>query len=433
MNKETSGINIRARLIELKSKTFTLSEDWSVVLLGGLLIVLLLSGLKLPVPEFGWNDFSSLLQLFHFKNIVIYLSWFAITYAILLLGAFLNGKSIKAHALAVPLVYGLSFIALLIAGNGFIKNLGLEAVIFSLVIGLVIRNFISLPEWFKESLSSEMIVKIGLVMLGSGILFSDIMKAGGLGLIQSFLVVLAVWYFAFWLCRKLKIDKELSLMISSAVSICGVSAAIATAGAIKGDSRKLSYVVSMVLITAIPMMLVMPVLAQWMHLSPEITGAWLGGSIDTTGAVVASGSLAGEEALKISTIVKFSQNVLLGIAALLISIYWSYRGKDTNENTEKVNLRIIWQRFPKFILGFVGMSLFFSFFVDKTITKEIGPVLKNFQGLFFTFAFTSIGLETNVRDLIKQNSLKPFYVFLLAQLFNVVFTLVIAYWLFGNT
>src|SRR3546814_3448780 len=97
------------------------------------------------------------------------------------------------------------------------------------------------------------------------------------------------------------------MMISSAVSICGVSAAIATSGAIKGDSKKLSYVISMVLITAIPMMITMPYLAQYMGLSQEVTGAWLGGSIDTTGAVVASGSLVGEDALKISTIVKLDR------------------------------------------------------------------------------------------------------------------------------
>src|SRR5690606_40776882 len=99
-----------------------------------------------------------------------------------------------------------------------------------------------------------------------------------------------------------------------AVSICGVSAAIATAGAIKGDTRKLSYVISLVLIIAIPMMIFMPMIANHFNFSEEVTGAWLGGSIDTTGAVVASGTLVGETALKVSTIVKFSQNVMLGIA-----------------------------------------------------------------------------------------------------------------------
>src|SRR5690606_30116296 len=166
------------------------------------------------------------------------------------------------------------------------------------------------------------------------------------GLLQAIVVVLSVWYFAFWLCKKLKIDSEMAMMLSSAVSICGVSAAIATSGAIKGDSKKLSYVVSLVLITAIPMMIFMPYIANWLGLSQEVTGAWLGGSIDTTGAVVASGSLVGEEALKISTIVKFSQNVLLGIAAFAISIYWTYSNSKSAEHAEKPTLKIIWERFP---------------------------------------------------------------------------------------
>src|SRR5690606_24421004 len=128
-----------------------------------------------------------------------------------------------------------------------------------------------------------------------------------------------------------------------AVSICGVSAAIATAGAIKGDTKKLSYVISLVLITAIPMMIFMPYIAQWLGLSQEVTGAWIGGTIDTTGAVVASGTLVGEEALKISTIVKFSQNVLLGLAAFAISIYWTFSAnKNNGVKNENPGLGVLW-------------------------------------------------------------------------------------------
>src|SRR5690606_34229509 len=119
-----------------------------------------------------------------------------------------------------------------------------------------------LPSWFKEALSTELYVKIGLILLGTTVIFGDILKAGSLGLIQALAVVLSVWYFAFWICKKLNIDKEMSLMLSSAVSICGVSAAIATSGAIKGDSKKLSYVISLVFINAIPMIIFMPYMSD---------------------------------------------------------------------------------------------------------------------------------------------------------------------------
>jgi uncharacterized membrane protein YadS len=268
--------------------------------------------------------------------------------------------------------------------------------------------------------------------LGSSIIFGDILKAGSLGFIQALLVVVAVWYFAFWLCKKMGIDEELSIIISSAVSICGVSAAIASAGAIKGDAKKLSYVISVVLITAIPMIIFMPFIANMLGLSQAVAGAWLGGTIDTTGAVIASGSLIGEEALKISTIVKFSQNVLLGLAAFFISIYWTYtNNKSATVLESKPTLGIIWERFPKFVLGFIAASLLFSFVISPQTVELIKGDLKALQGLWFSLAFTSIGLETKFSDLFNQEGKKPLYAFLLAQLFNVFFTLIVAYLLFN--
>ncbi|URM36620.1 YeiH family protein [Flavobacterium anhuiense] len=297
------------------STKFTIHEDWTVVILGFLIIGISLFIFLPEVPVFKWTNGTDLINnVFEIKNIKIIGFQFFYFIVIGIIGTFLVGKSIKNFIFGFPIVYLLTILALILAGNTEIKALNLEAVIFSLAIGLIIGNFFKLPEWFRSALSTELFVKIGLVLLGTSVIFSDILKAGSLGLIQALVVVLSVWYFAFWLCRKLKVDDELTMMISSAVSICGVSAAIATSGAIKGDSKKLSYVISMVLVTAIPMMIFMPIIASHFNFPEEVTGAWLGGSIDTSGAVVASGTLVGETALKISTIVKFSQNVLYRIS-----------------------------------------------------------------------------------------------------------------------
>ncbi len=411
-----------------------LSEDWSVVFLGFLAIIITLSGLLLPVPAFGWKNSGDLItKVFSLVNLGVIGLQFLFVLLIAALGAFLTGKSLRSFLIVFPFVFLFTLIALVIAGNSSIKAINLEAVIFSLSIGLLIGNLFKLPEWFRKALSTELFVKIGLVLLGTSVIFSDILKAGSLGLIQALLVVLSVWYFAFWVCKKMKVDDELRMMISSAVSICGVSAAIATSGAIKGDPKKLSYVISMVLITAIPMMIFMPYIASYFHFPEAVTGAWLGGSIDTTGAVVASGTLGGETALKISTIVKFSQNVLLGLAAFAISVYWTYakHATGTDINNTKPTVKLIWERFPKFVLGFIGASLLFSFFVSAETTANVKDSLKSLQGLWFALAFTSIGLETNFTELFKQNSRKPFYAFLIAQVFNIFVTLVIAYFLFG--
>jgi len=413
-------------------KRFEIHEDWTVVVLGALIIIISIWGFVLKVPVFNWANSAELFQIvLEPANLSLIFYQFIFVLLLSILGAILTGKSVKNFLLMFPLVYLITIIALVLAGNSTVKSVNLEAVIFSLTLGLIIGNFFKLPEWLRSSLSTELFVKIGLVLLGTSVIFSDILKAGSLGLIQAFAVVLSVWYFAFWLCKKLKIDDELTMMISSAVSICGVSAAIATSGAIKGDSKKLSYVISMVLITAIPMMIFMPMIAKYLGLSEEVTGAWLGGSIDTTGAVVASGSLVGETALKISTIVKFSQNVLLGLAAFAISIYWTYRKNPiAGEEEVKPTLKIIWDRFPKFVLGFIAASLVFSFLLSPDSISLVKGSLKNLQGLWFALAFTSIGLETNFADLFSKQSKKPFYAFLIAQFFNVIVTLLIASLLF---
>ncbi|MES3016821.1 MAG: putative sulfate exporter family transporter [Bacteroidota bacterium] len=417
-----------------QTKKFAIHEDWVVVILGALIIALSIGGLILPVPAFNWSNAAELTQtVLNPANLGIILLQFVFVLVIAIIGALLTEKPLKSYLLAFPIVYLITMLALIITGNSGVKSLNLEAVIFSLGLGLVISNFFKLPEWLKSSLSTELFVKIGLVLLGTGVIFTDILKAGSLGLIQALIVVISVWYFAYWLCKKLKIDDELTMMISSAVSICGVSAAIATSGAIMGDSKKLSYVISMVLITAIPMMIFMPMIASYFGFSQEVTGAWLGGSIDTTGAVVASGSLVGEEALKISTIVKFSQNVLLGIAAFAISVFWTYTKHPNSKDVDsKPTAAVIWERFPKFVLGFIGASLLFSFVLDAETISSVKGSLKNLQGLWFALAFTSIGLETNFADLFNKQSKKPFYAFLIAQGFNVVVTLIVALLLFGE-
>lgn len=415
----------------MKSR-FSLPEDWSIVATGFLIIALVIFGFPLISPIYGWKNTGDLLEkVGTAQNIKIALHLFICLFALAIILAFMSGKPVKPVLKGFPVVYLLTTIALILAGNAFLKDWNLEAVIFSLLIGLLIRNFLSVPDWLKASLSTEAYVKVGLVLLGSSVIFGDILKAGSLGLIQALVVVVSVWYFAYWIAKKMGVDEEMSIMISSAVSICGVSAAIATAGAIKGDAKKLSYVISIVLITAIPMIIFMPMLANLLGLSEAVAGAWIGGTIDTSGGVIASGTLIGEEALKISTIVKFSQNVLLGLAAFAISIFWTYKGRST-ETGEKVkpNAAVIWERFPKFVIGFIAASLLFSFFIDADTNNAVKGHLKSLQGLWFALAFTSIGLETDFRELFQGQGKKPLYAFLLAQLFNIAVTLVVAWLLF---
>lgn len=416
-----------------KKSKLTLDEDWAVVLLGFVIIFLFLGGVVIPAPTYKWSSAADLMEnVFASGNLLTMLSQFVLVFIFSLLASLITNKPVKASLRVFPILYVVSAAALILEGNAAIKSVNLEAVIFSLSIGLLIGNLFRLPAWFRSVLNAEMFVKIGLVLLGTRIIFRDILEAGSLGLIQALVVVLTVWYFAFWICKRLKLDDDLRMMIASAVSICGVSAAIATSGAIKGDPKKLSYVISLVLVTAIPMMIFLPYLANLMGLSQEVTGAWIGGTIDTTGAVVAAGTLVGDTAVSISTIVKFSQNVLLGLAAFAISIYWTYTQKapEGMENN-KPSLRLLWDRFPKFVLGFVAASLLFSFILSPALVDATKGGLKSVQTLWFVLAFTSIGLETRFSDLFHADNKRPLYAFLIAQGFNILVTLVVAYLLFA--
>jgi uncharacterized integral membrane protein (TIGR00698 family) len=406
------------------------NEDWLAFGAGLLIIFLSTIGIQVPSPKFGWADVHGLSGLFSGANTFSIIVIGVILIAIALITLFLKKKKVSGLVASILLLYVVSLISQWIAGYKPIKNWGFEYVIFALLLGIVIRNLIGLPKWLEENLHTEFYIKTGLVVLGTSIIFNDIIKAGSLGLVQALVVVLAVWFFAYWVAKKLKVDEELGLMLSSAVSICGVSAAIATAGAIQGDNKKLSYVVSLVLIVALPMLILMPLAANALGLTPAQAGAWLGGTIDTTGAVVASGSILGEEALKYSTIIKFSQNVLIGFAAVAISIYWSFRSTAPKDQP-KADFKLIWDRFPKFVLGFILASILYSFVVNPQTISFTKDYLKTIQTSLFALAFVSVGLETDFSILIKTGNGRPAYAFLIAQVFNIVFTLLIAYVLFS--
>jgi uncharacterized integral membrane protein (TIGR00698 family) len=421
-----------------KPKNFELlNEDWMAVITGFIIIVLTIMIYKyvpsLPdlfKPKDAWSG-SDFLTGFLSRPNLLRIVYIFVFFAILSwMGLKLAGKKTNRFLGSFAVIALLAILAQVISTHTSIKAVSLETVFFSILIGLLISNTMKLPEWLKQSVQSEFYIKIGLVLLGTSVLFTNIMKAGSLGLIQALLVVISVWYIAFWIARKMKIDAEMSTMLASAVSICGVSAAIATCGAIKGDNKKLSYVISLVLIVAIPMMIFMPYLAKWMGLSQEVAGAWIGGTIDTTGAVVASGTIIGEVAQKYAVIIKSAQNVLLGLAAFAISIYWSYSGN--NATAEKPGARVIWDRFPKFVIGFILASVLFSFALSAETVKQAGDTIKGYQNIWFSMAFVCIGLETNFRDIFSSGNRKPMYAFLLAQFINVIITLVIAYLLFRN-
>lgn len=186
-----------------------ISEDWTSTIVGWFIILLVVFQLKPHWPSFSWPDADALMnKIFTLDNVGHALIVFCFMFLMALIAGLFTGKKLKMIVASFPVVFFLTLLAMVVGGNKFLKDWGFETVIFSLLIGLFISNIFSIPKWLKESLSSELFVKIGLVLLGTTVLFDDLLKAGALGLIQSCVVVFTVWNFCFWLCRKMKIDKE---------------------------------------------------------------------------------------------------------------------------------------------------------------------------------------------------------------------------------
>ena len=164
-----------------------------------------------------------------------------------------------------------------------------------------------------------------------------------------------------------------------------------------------------------------------------VAGAWLGGTLDTTASVTAAAQLVGPLALKAGVIVKFSQNVLIGVAAVFITAWWTLR-KNPNRAvaTEGRGLASIWDRFPKFVLGFIAASLLYSFVIPAPVIKQTSGFLNSVRTLWFSLAVVAIGLEARFKDLVNIQQGRPALAFIGAQAFNILWTLFWSYVLFGG-
>lgn len=406
-----------------------LSEDWAAVIVGAAVLLAIIIGFRPVVPGLKWADGGTLAALVTPEKLVNWGQLLLFSLGFTFIGVVGQAVHRLQFLIGFPFVFLLAILAQALAGNAVASTWGIEYVIFALLIGLAVGNLMNLPTWVREAARSEFYVKTGLVIMGATILFEEILQAGVYGLLQSILVVTVVWFVSFRIVKSLRLDDEWAAMLSTAVSICGVSAAIAACGAIQGDKRKLGYVTSIVLIVAVPMIVLQPWIARWVNMPEAVAGAWIGGTLDTTGSVVAAAALVGEAAMKIGTVVKFSQNVLIGVAAFLLSIWWTM--KDSSSKSQSPGAGVIWERFPKFVLGFLAASLLFSFAMDRATVKETKAVIGSLRTLWFALGFVSIGLETRFGQLLSMEGGRPLVAFVGAQAFNVIWTLILAWVIFG--
>ena len=312
----------------------------------------------------------------------------------------------------------------------------IEYPVYAIVLGLlgnVVLTRLGLRDRLAGGFRTEFFIKTGLVLLGASINIAVIVSAAGPAILQALVLISVVFGFTWWLGGRLGLDDKLRALLASAVSICGVSAAIAAAGAVQAKKEQLAYTASMVIIFALPSIFLLPAAVDLLGLDQAVGGAWVGGNIDTTAAVSAAGAIVGEQALQIATIVKTTQNALLWVVAVALTAYFAF-AVERNRDAARPRARELWERFPKFVLGFLAASIIATVWtgaVGAVAAKPIIATVNDLRTLFLILAFVSIGLEFRVAPL-REAGWRPVGVFTAATGVNLLVGLGLAVVLFSG-
>jgi len=350
------------------------------------------------------------------------------------------GKSVGKFLVAFPFVFLIATLAFVGASQSTMKYYGFGDPLWAILIGLLISNTIGTPKWIQPAVQTEYYIKTGLVLLGAEILFSKIILIGTAGIFVAWVVtpiVLIATYIFGQTVVKMP-SKTLNITISADMSVCGVSAAIATAAACRAKKEELTLAVGLSLVFTAVMMVLMPAFIKAVGMPVILGGAWMGGTIDSTGAVAAAGAFLGDKALYVAATIKMIQNVLIGVTAFGVAVYWC--AKVDCEPGQKVSPMEIWYRFPKFVLGFLAASIIFSI-IYGSMGSGVGEAMlehgvtrgfaRLFREWFFCLAFTSIGLATDFRELAHYfKGGKPVILYVCGQSFNLILTLLMAWIMF---
>jgi uncharacterized membrane protein YadS len=357
------------------------------------------------------------------------------------------GKSFVKFAIGFVFVFAVAVIAYLASSQATMKHYGIGYAAWAIFFGMLISNTVGTPKWAMPAVQTEYYIKTGLVLLGAKILFEKIIVIGTAGIFVAWVVTPTVWLVTYWFGQKVvkMPSKRLNATICSDMSVCGVSAAIATAAACKAKKEELTLSVGLSLVFTSIMMIVMPIIIKGAFPVDKqliLGGAWMGGTIDATGAVAAAGAFLGEKALYVAATIKMIQNVLIGVIAFCVALYFTTR-VEAAETGQKVGAMEIWYRFPKFVLGFIAASIIFSMLytsfngqvsglgsamIDQGVIKGMGDL---YRGWFFCLSFVSIGLATNFRELKEHfTGGKPLILYVVGQSFNLCLTLLVAYIMF---
>jgi len=496
-----------------------LSEDWLSLLLG-LFIFLLSLGIIFNIDILGWGiktstwvslsqAFSTVSKNYTLSPIVSILLTYLFMLVVVGFGNWLLGGNPLKFFYAFTIIFALSF-ACLVLGNyanvaattpsefqkfgitWSLKLTGEAGFIIALIVGLLISNFFpKFAETLKPAVAPELYVKTAIVIMGASVGIKAIENSSlafsivFLGLCAILAAYLIFWSVVYYIARKyFKFSREWAAPLASGISICGVSAAIATGAAIRARPVVPIMVSSLVVIFAVVELLILPFLAQqFLWSDPLVAGAWMGLAVKTDGAATASGAIADalvlakaaengiyfqkDWVLNTATNVKVFIDVFIGIWAFILAYIWTKYIENGGNRSEKVPARQIWERFPKFVIGYILTFLIFLIvglsypdFVKKTVVvskavekvdemkKAESPVIVKetkqvpgvgvqstnqanvFRTLFFVLTFFTIGLVSNFRKLWEEGIGKLAAIYIIALFGFIIWVALFISWLF---
>ncbi|MFC1725055.1 YeiH family protein [candidate division KSB1 bacterium] len=334
----------------------------------------------------------------------------------------------KIYIPGFSLLFLLSLLILIISSWKYAKDYNLEAPLLALIVGLIGGNTMRMPKWFKTALLTEYYIKTGIVLLGATLPLTLIFRAGPLAFLQATIVSVITFVTIYFVSTRIfKLDNELGAVLGAGGSICGVSASIAVGGAVNAKKEQIAMGISIVTIWAIVMIFVLPIACKALNLPIGVGGAWIGTSefADAAGfAAVSALSSESEAAINAFTLMKvIGRDIWIGIWSLILSIIavTVWERKKTGQ-TQRVGISVIWERFPKFVLGFIAASILMSFITLQVSEADFdslikGPI-KTLRTWTFVFTFLCIGLTTRFKDLAKFGW-EPFWAFTIGVAVNV--------------
>ena len=308
----------------------------------------------------------------------------------------------------------------------------IEYVLWAILFGALIANTIGLARIFRPGVATyEFWLKAGIILLGARFVLGDILKLGGISLILVFIALALSITFMTWLGRAFNLNPKLTTLLAVGSSICGVSAIIATQGAIDADEEDSSTAIAAILALGAISLFAFPLIGHALHMSDHAYGLWAGLAVDNTAEATAAGALFSDAAGKYAVLAKTCRNALIGFVVLAYAIQWARKGLANDATTTQLQNKaaFLWKKFPKFVLGFLFISLLATLGSSTNPTlaslgfnKAQLTALGNLSRWAFLLTFAGVGLRTNLKDLFKQGA-KPFIVGALGEIVIAAITL----------